>query len=54
MTARKQNRESLSMGLLREEHGIEESEEEEYFDDIYYKLEFTSSIGVLTPSERSA
>lgn len=34
MTARKQNRESLSMGLLREEHGIEESEEEEeeYFN----------------------
>jgi len=31
LTARKQNRESLSMGLLREEHGIEESEEE-FFD----------------------
>jgi hypothetical protein len=27
LTARKQNRESLSMGLLREEHGIEEEED---------------------------
>ena len=32
MTERKRNRESCSIPSLREEHGIEESEEEEYFD----------------------
>ena len=32
MTERKRNRESCSIPSLREEHGIEESEEEPYFD----------------------